>query len=158
MTIIGNLGGDPEMRYLPSGEPVTSFNVAVNERRRQQDGTTQESTLWFRVSCWSKLAEVASTYLQKGRSVYVEGTLSTREFQGNDGKTRFSLEIRARELQMLDRAGAGAELEGEGMETVGAGAGAGRQTSRASSGSGSSSSFGSDNSSGDDKILDDIPF
>src|SRR3978361_2434956 len=101
MTIIGNLGGDPEMRYTPSGAPVTSFSVAVTERRRQQDGNTQESTQWFRVSCWNKLAETASQYLKKGMSVYVEGPLNVREFTGNDGQKRFSLDLTAREFQML---------------------------------------------------------
>jgi single-strand DNA-binding protein len=100
-TIIGNLGSDPEMRYTPQGTAVTTFSVAVNERRGGGDGERQETTTWFRVSCWNKLAEVASAYLKKGRQVYVEGPLRVHEFTGNDGRQRYSLEITAREFQML---------------------------------------------------------
>ncbi len=146
MTIIGNLGADPEMRYTPSGAPVTSFNVAVNERRRQPDGQMQESTLWFRISCWNKLAEVASQYLKKGANVYIEGTLSTREFTGNDGQKRFSLEVNAREMKMLDARGAASQEDGD-MEPV-----------MASPARSSSSNRGFEAApQGDDK-LDDIPF
>jgi single-strand DNA-binding protein len=152
MTIIGNLGGDPEMRYTPSGAPVTSFNVAVNDRRKQPDGQMQETTQWFRVSCWNKLADVASQYLKKGASVYVEGPLLVREFTGNDGQKRFSLDLTARELKMLDARGAQVGEDGEVMEPAAA-AGASRQPARSSAGS-----FDAGSSAGDDKILDDIPF
>ncbi|GAC1436483.1 MAG: single-stranded DNA-binding protein [Chloroflexota bacterium] len=152
MTIIGNLGGDPETRYTPSGAPVTSFNVAVNERRRQQDGQTQESTQWFRVSCFNKLADVASQYLKKGSNVYIEGPLQVREFTGNDGKTRFSLDIRAREMQMLgSRMPAGSE-EAEG-EPVSAAASAPRASAPRGGGRGMDAE-----PAGGDNTIDDIPF
>lgn len=106
MTVIGNLGADPEMRYTPSGAQVTTFNVAVNDRRRTPDGQTVDSTMWFRISCWNRLAEVASQYLHKGSSVYVEGPLTAREWTGSDGQKRTSLEVTAREMKMLDARGA----------------------------------------------------
>lgn len=101
MTVIGNLGGDPEPRVTPSDAHVTNFNVAVNDRRKNAEGQTVETTTWFRVTCWNKLAEVAAQYLKKGMQVYVEGPLQVRTYTGNDGQTRFSLEITAREFQML---------------------------------------------------------
>jgi single-strand DNA-binding protein len=106
------------MRTTPSGARVTSFSVAVNDRRRQADGQTQENTLWFRVSCWNRLGEIAHQYLKKGRSVYVEGRLQLRDFVGQDGQKRYSLDVTALQLQMLDsRSGMLAEsgeLEGAG--------------------------------------------
>lgn len=112
MTIIGHLGGDPEMRYTQSGAPVTSFSVAVNARRHTSEGNG-ESTQWFRVSCWNRLAEVAAEYLRKGRTVYVEGSLQVREYSGRDGQNRVSLDLTARELQMLDGRPDGAPEEKE---------------------------------------------
>jgi len=102
---IGNVGRDPEMRYLPSGEPVTDFSVATTERRRGADGQQQDQTTWFRVSAFRKLAETCHEYLRKGSYVYIEGPLSLREWTGNDGSARTSLEVRAREMRMLDKRG-----------------------------------------------------
>lgn len=101
--IIGNLGRDPEMRYLPSGDPVTNFSVATSERFRTRDGQQQERTTWFNVSAFSKLAEQCNQFLHKGSSVYLEGALSQREYTGNDGTTRTSLDVRLREMRMLDK-------------------------------------------------------
>ena len=103
--IIGNLGGDPEMRYTPNGTPVTSFSVAVNRSYTRQDGERAEETEWFRVSAWRQLAEQANQYLAKGRLAYVEGRLRSRTFQGNDGQTRFVNEIDANQIVFLDRSG-----------------------------------------------------
>ncbi len=100
ITIVGNLGRDPEERMLPSGDQVTDFNVATTERRKDGDVTT-----WFRVSTFGKTAETAGQYLRKGSYVYVEGTLALREYAGRDGQQRQSLEVRARDLRMLDKAG-----------------------------------------------------
>ena len=105
ITIIGNLGSDPEMRYMPSGDPVTSFSVATNRRYRNRDGQTVDETEWFRVNAWGRLAETTNQYLEKGSLVYVEGRLSSRSWVGQDGQTRFSNEIRAQELKFLPRAG-----------------------------------------------------
>lgn len=123
IVIVGNLGRDPELRNLPNGDPVADFSVATNERRRGADGQAQEQTTWFRVSAFGRLAEIAHQYLHKGSYIYVEGSLTQREYTGNDGQVRQSLEIRARDMQMLDRkdenapalvgAGVGASDEGD---------------------------------------------
>lgn len=102
--IIGNLGRDPEMKYLPSGEPVADFSVATSERRNIQ-GQQQEQTTWFRISAFGKLAEICHQYLHKGSYVYLEGSLSQREYADREGNQRQSLEVRAREMRMLDRRG-----------------------------------------------------
>ena len=103
--IIGNLGGDPEMRYLPSGDAVTSFSVATNRRYNTRDGQQRDETEWFRVSAWGRLAETTNQYLSRGSKVYVEGSLRSRSWQGQDGQTRFSNEIRAQEVRFLDPRG-----------------------------------------------------
>lgn len=103
--LIGNLGRDPETRSLPSGTPVTTFSVATSERRRGPDGQQQEQTTWFRVNAFDKLAETCSQYLHKGSYVYIEGALSQQEYTDREGTARTSLEVRAREMRMLDKAG-----------------------------------------------------
>jgi single-strand DNA-binding protein len=103
VTIVGNLGRDPETRALPSGDTVADFTVATTERRRGPDGGTQETTTWFRVSAFGKLGETAQQYLRKGSYVYIDGTLALREYTDREGQPRQSLEIRARDLRMLDR-------------------------------------------------------
>lgn len=112
ITIIGNLGRDPEMRYTTSGDPVTDFSVATSERRRGPDGQQQEQTTWFRVSAFGKLAETCQQFLHKGSYVYLEGSLSQREWTGNDGVARTTLEVRAREMRMLDKRGEGGDFGG----------------------------------------------
>lgn len=112
ITIIGNLGRDPEMRYLPNGDPVTGFSVATSERFRTRDGQQQERTTWFRVSAFGKLAETCNQFLHKGSYVYVEGTLSQQEYTDREGTQRQSLEVRAREMRMLDKR-EGGEMGGE---------------------------------------------
>lgn len=114
ITIIGNLGRDPEMRYTNSGDPVTSFSVATSERFRTRDGQQQERTTWFNVSAFGKLAETCNQYLHKGSYVYVEGSLAQREYTGNDGTARTSLDVRLREMKMLDKRGEdGGDFGGE---------------------------------------------
>ena len=99
--IVGNLGRDPEMKYTPQGQEVCEFSVATSEKRKSSNGELQEETTWFRVSCWGKLAEVASKYLAKGRQVYIEGRLRAREWTDKEGKTRTSLEVFGSELKLL---------------------------------------------------------
>jgi single-strand DNA-binding protein len=101
-TIIGNLGGDPEMRYTPAGRPFTTFSVACSRTYTTAEGERREETEWFRVTAWAKLAELCSQFLSKGRRVYIEGRLSSRTWEGADGQKRFSLEITASEMQLLD--------------------------------------------------------
>jgi single-strand DNA-binding protein len=107
--LVGNLGRDPETRYLPSGDPVSSFSIATSEAwRDKQSGQTQERTEWHNIVCFKRLAEISSEYLRKGSKVYVEGSLRTQSWE-KDGQKHYRTEIVARELQMLDgRAGGGA--------------------------------------------------
>ena len=99
--IVGNLGRDPEMRYTPSGVPVTSFSVAVNRRWTGQDGQQQEKTTWFRVTAWRKLAELCNEYLSKGQRVLVEGIVDASAWTGQDGQPRATLELTARNVRFL---------------------------------------------------------
>ena len=100
--IIGNLGRDPEMRYTPSGQAVTQFTVAVNRNYKDHDGNWQEETEWFRVVAWGPLAERTAEYLRKGRKVYVEGRLQTRQWEGQDGQKRYTTELIAQTVTSLD--------------------------------------------------------
>ena len=107
--LVGNLGQDPETRYLPSGGAVTNVSVATSESwRDKQTGQQQERTEWHRVVFFNKLGEIAGQYLKKGSKIYVEGSLRTRKWQGQDGADRYTTEIVANEMQMLDsRSGGG---------------------------------------------------
>ncbi len=109
--LIGNLGGDPEMRYTANGQAVTTFNMAVNRNWTSADGERKEETEWFTVVCWAKLAETVSQFLQKGRKAYVEGRLQTRSWEGQDGQTRYKTEVIANTVQFLDRAQGAPNLE-----------------------------------------------
>ncbi|MCB1185424.1 single-stranded DNA-binding protein, partial [bacterium] len=94
--IVGNLGRDPEIRYAPSGDAICNASIATTDTwRDKQTGEKRESTEWHRVVFFGKLAEIAGQYLKKGRAVYVEGSLRTRKWQDQDGKERFTTEIRA---------------------------------------------------------------
>ncbi len=108
--LIGNLGNDPEIRYMPSGGAVTNVSIATSESWKDKNtGQMQERTEWHRVVFFNRLAEIAGEYLKKGSKVYVEGRLQTRKWQGQDGQDRYTTEIVANEMQMLDsRGGAGA--------------------------------------------------
>jgi single-strand DNA-binding protein len=104
--LIGNLGRDPEMRYTPSGRPVTQFSVAVsNSKPDGQGGWVDEGTDWYRVSVFGDRAERAAEQLRKGNRVFVEGRFKTREFEGNDGQKRTSLDVTADNVISLDRKG-----------------------------------------------------
>lgn len=101
--IVGNLGKDPEVRYMPSGGAVANITVATSEVwKDKQTGNNQERTEWHRVSFFNRLAEIAGEYLKKGSKVYIEGSLRTRKWQGQDGQDRYTTEIIASEMQMLD--------------------------------------------------------
>lgn len=118
--LVGNLGADPETRFMPSGGSVTNVSLATSQSwKDKQTGQPQERTEWHRVVFFNRLAEIAGEYLRKGSKVYVEGALRTRKWQDQSGQDRYSTEIVASEMQMLDsresaqRSGAGA---GAGME------------------------------------------
>ncbi len=100
--IIGRLGRDPEMRYTPSGRPVTSFSVAVTRTWKSSEGERNEETEWFNIVAWGSLAEICKQHLAKGREVYVEGRLQTRSWEDTDGKKHYRTELGAREMIMLD--------------------------------------------------------
>jgi len=101
ITLVGNLGRDPELRYTPQGTPVCSFTVATNEKRKDKAGEAQDHTTWFRVTLWGRQAETASQYLTKGRPIYVEGRLRLEEWTDRDGKQRYTLEVHATDMQFI---------------------------------------------------------
>lgn len=147
--IIGNLGRDPEMRYTPTGKPVTQFTVAVNQStKNQQTGEWTEETDWFRVSVFGDRAERAAEQLRKGNRVFVEGRFRTREFEGNDGQKRTSLDITADNVIGLERR----PREGDAAFSAAPGTG----SAPASSSAGSSG--GGSRPPADDTDIDDLPF
>jgi single-strand DNA-binding protein len=110
--LIGNLGKDPETRYMPSGGAVTNVTLATSESWKDKNtGEQQERTEWHRVVFFNRLAEIAGEYLRKGSKVYVEGSLRTRKWQGQDGQDRYTTEIVGNEMQMLDSKGGSAAFD-----------------------------------------------
>ncbi|MCZ7545860.1 MAG: single-stranded DNA-binding protein [Anaerolineae bacterium] len=99
--IIGHLGRDPEMRYTPSGRPVTSFSVATSRSWTSAEGERREETEWFNVVAWGNLAEICKQHLVKGQQVYIEGRLQTRGWEGEDGKRHYRTELVANEMIVL---------------------------------------------------------
>ncbi|MEO1630600.1 MAG: single-stranded DNA-binding protein [Bacteroidota bacterium] len=99
--LIGNLGSDPELRYTGSGTAVCNFSLATSETYKDSNGDMVEKTEWHRVVTWARLAEICGEYLKKGRQVYIEGSLQTRQWEDKDGNTKYTTEIKAREMQML---------------------------------------------------------
>jgi len=148
--IVGNLGQDPETRYMPSGAAVTNFTVATNESwKDKQTGEQKDRTEWHRVAMFNRLAEIAAEYLRKGSQVYIEGKLRTRKWQGQDGNDRYTTEIIADEMQMLGGRGGG----GGGGNFGGGGQGGGGQGGGGQGGGGSAPP-----QPGPDDFDDDIPF
>jgi single-strand DNA-binding protein len=145
--LIGNLGRDPELRYTQGGSPVTNFTLATNERWRDKDGNNQERTEWHRVVVWGRSAENCAQYLQKGRSVYIEGRLQTREWEDKDGNKRQTTEVNAMAVQFLGGRGA-AGSGGEGGAAGAAGSG----------GEGGAAAGGDSSAPSGSPPDDDIPF
>ncbi len=124
ITIIGNIGSEPEMRFTPNGKPVTSFTVATNRVYTTADGERKQETDWFNVVAWNKLAEQCNQFLAKGRLVYAEGRLQTRNWEGQDGQQHTRVEVIANSVIFLDKR-ASAELpEEKGEERLDEGGGA----------------------------------
>ena len=114
--LIGNVGQDPEVKYMPSGGAVTNISVATSESWKDKNtGQQQERTEWHRVVFFNRLGEIAGEYLRKGSKVYIEGSLRTRKWQAQDGTDRYTTEIVANEMQMLDGRGDNAGAMGAGM-------------------------------------------
>lgn len=103
--LIGNLGQDPELRYTGSGTAVCNMRLATNESYTDRDGNQVDKTEWHNIVVWARLAEVCDQYLSKGSQVYFEGKLQTRSWEDRDGNTRYTTEVKASEMQFLDRAG-----------------------------------------------------
>lgn len=99
--LVGNLGRDPEIRYLPSGEPVANITIATSSKYKNKSGEMVEETEWHRVTFFGKLAEIVGQYLKKGRPVYVEGRIKTRKYTDKDGVEKYATDIIANEMQML---------------------------------------------------------
>jgi single-strand DNA-binding protein len=167
--LVGNLGADPEVRYLPSGDAVANIRLATTDRYKdKQSGEFKEMTEWHRVSFFGRLAEIVSEYLKKGSSVYIEGRIRTRKYQAQDGTDRYSTEIVADQMQMLGgRGGAGGGggdeggySRGESMERGGGrmsgGSGGGGRV--AGGGGGGQSRPSAPAGGGFDEMDDDIPF
>lgn len=101
--LIGNVGGEPEVRYMPNGNAVTTLSIATSETWKEKDtGNKQERTEWHRVVCFNKLGEIAGEYVRKGSKLYIEGSLRTRKWQDAQGQDRYTTEIIASDFQMLD--------------------------------------------------------
>ena len=99
--LVGNLGADPELRYTASGTAVAGFNMATTERYKDKNGELQERTEWHSIVCWGRMGELANEYLKKGRSVYIEGRIQTRNYEDKDGIKRYRTEIVAQQMQFL---------------------------------------------------------
>jgi single-strand DNA-binding protein len=115
--LVGNLGADPEVRYLPSGDAVTNIRIATTDTWKDKSGGKQERTEWHRVVFFGRQAEVAGEYLKKGSQVYVEGRIRTNKWQDKDGQDRYTVEIVADRMQMLGRRSGGTEALEQAPET-----------------------------------------
>ncbi|AOJ75919.1 single-stranded DNA-binding protein [Burkholderia ubonensis] len=175
--LVGNLGADPEVRYLPSGDAVANIRLATTDRYKDKaSGEFKEMTEWHRVAFFGRLAEIVSEYLKKGSSVYIEGRIRTRKWQGQDGQDRYSTEIVADQMQMLggrggsgggggggDEGGYGGGYGGGGGSRGGEQAERGSRTGGASRGGAGGAGGGQSRPSapaggGFDEMDDDIPF
>jgi single-strand DNA-binding protein len=118
--LLGNLGRDPEVRFTQGGTPVANFTMATTDRWSDPSGEKKEKTEWHRIVVWGKQAEVAGEYLRKGRPVFVEGSLQTREWTDREGNKRYTTEVRAQRIQLLGRPDdRGAQAGGPPAEDVG---------------------------------------
>ncbi|AHI66224.1 single-stranded DNA-binding protein [Burkholderia thailandensis] len=178
--LVGNLGADPEVRYLPSGDAVANIRLATTDRYKDKaSGEFKEMTEWHRVAFFGRLAEIVSEYLKKGSSVYIEGRIRTRKWQGQDGQDRYSTEIVADQMQMLGGrggsggggggddggyggGGGGGYGGGRDMERGGGGggraSGGGGAGARSGGGGGGASRPSAPAGGGFDEMDDDIPF
>ncbi|MBZ0094322.1 MAG: single-stranded DNA-binding protein [Sulfuricella sp.] len=142
--IIGNLGKDPEMRYMPSGDAICNFSLATTDSWKDKNGEKQEKTEWHRIAMFGKLAEIAGEYLKKGSQVYVEGRIQTRKWTNKEGQDQYTTEIVADKMQMLGSRSGGGGNSFEVVEKPAASAGSAKSAAK---------------TGGDfDNFEDDIPF
>ena len=144
--LIGNLGADPETRYLPSGDAVTNIRIATTDTWKDKSGEKQEHTEWHRIAFFGKLAEIAGEYLKKGSQVYVEGRIRTRKWQDKEGQDKYSTEIVADRMQLLGSRGGGSESAAREPRAAAAEASGGKPAAK----KGGGASF--------EDMDDDIPF
>ena len=162
--LIGNLGADPETRAMPSGMTVANIRVATSESwKDKQSGESKERTEWHNVAMFGRLGEIAGEYLKKGSKVYIEGSLRTRKWQDKSGNDRYTTEIIANEMQMLDSRGGGGMGGGGGGDFAGGGGGGGRGRQQNNAPDdfdqgGPPSGGGNDKGGGGGEFDDDIPF
>ncbi len=147
--LIGNLGKDPETRYMSSGEAVTNITLATTETWKDKNGEKQEKTEWHRVTFYRKLAEIAGEYLKKGRSVYVEGRLETRKWTDKNGVDRYTTEVIATDMKMLGSRSGSDSFDTSERDEHEPGPGSSSSPARSSPGR---------NNTGFDDMEDDIPF
>ena len=117
--IIGNVGNEPEMRFTPNGKPVTSFSVATNWVYTSPEGERRQETEWFNIVAWNRLAEQCNQFLAKGKLVYAEGRIHTRNWEGQDGQPHSRMEVVANRVIFLDRKGAAASPDEKGEDAGG---------------------------------------
>ena len=153
--LIGNLGRDPEMRYTANQQPIANLSVATSDSWTDRNTNERtERTEWHRVVCFARLAEVCGEYLRKGSKVYIEGRLQTRSWEGQDGQTRYSTEVVARDMQMLDSRGGGDSYGGPPSGPTAAPSGYGREQPRSAPRPAPQAA----SPPPDDDFEDDIPF
>jgi single-strand DNA-binding protein len=151
--LVGNLGADPEVRYMPNGGAVANVTVATTESwKDKQSGENQEKTEWHRVVFFARLAEIVGEYLKKGSQIYVEGRLQTRKWQDKNGQDRYTTEIVANEMQMLGGRGGGGNAGGGNF------GGGGQPSGGGAPAGGAAPSGGSSGGGSFDDFDDDIPF
>jgi single-strand DNA-binding protein len=148
--LIGNLGADPETRYLPSGDAVANIRMATTDVWKDKTGEKQEHTEWHRVAFFGKLAEIAGEYLKKGSPVYIEGRIRTRKWQDKEGQDRYSTEIVADRMQLLGGRGGGSDSMAREPKAAAAAESGGGGGKPAAKKGGGGASF--------DDMDDDIPF
>lgn len=162
--IVGNLGKDPETRFMPNGNAVCEITVATSESWKDRDGNQQERTEWHRITAYGRLAEIMGEYLRKGRQVYIEGSIRTEKWQDKEGKDRYTTKIIASEMQMLggrDGGGSGGESSfggGRSQQSNTGGNFGGGANQGGAGGSNAGSSGGAAAPQPVDDFDDDIPF
>jgi single-strand DNA-binding protein len=154
--LIGNVGGDPDVRYLPNGNPVTTLSIATSETwKDKQTGEKQDRTEWHRVVFFNRLGEIAGEYVKKGTKIYIEGSLRTRKWQDQQGQDRYTTEIIGNEMQLLDSRGPGAMNDDMPMSS----ASPARQSNNRQTAAPQAPSMSNENShEGFELLDDDIPF